>query len=315
MDQAQTKRHTFWRILRVLASVLTLLSIALVGVWLYTHREELKEVQWSQQWPVFLLLIGMYGISFVFEFIVWHSYLRLIKPIPWLRNLRLYAYSNLSRRLPSGFGYLFVRAVQYQSEGIDSATTLYFSVQELMLLVVTGAVIAIITLSKYFDPVAIILGPLLAALTIFVFRPKLLAILLRKITFGRLTLLALSQPVSKRMAIGWIILYWGAWVNGGIMLFFLLLSFTGTASVNMLESIGLWSSSATLGLVSGLLPAGQLVRDVSLSIMLQNYAPLSIAILVAISFRFVITIGDIIWSFILYGFTSVILKWYCSKEI
>ena len=92
------------RLMRLASSALTLLSLMLVGGWLYTRRQELATIQWSAQWRVLLLLVGMYGLSLMVNFVVWHSCLRSIMTIPWFRDLENYAYSNLSRPLHrSGF--------------------------------------------------------------------------------------------------------------------------------------------------------------------------------------------------------------------
>ena len=124
--------------------ILTGLSLLAVGAWLFWQREALAAIQWGPQWRVLLGLVGMYGLSLILNFVAWHSCLRLFKPIPWLRDLEMYAYANLSRRLPSGLGYLFVRAVRYRVEGIDSRIVLYLSTQELVMQVVTGVLVALL---------------------------------------------------------------------------------------------------------------------------------------------------------------------------
>jgi hypothetical protein len=253
----------------------------------------------------------MYGVSFVLEFIVWHSFMRSTTTIPWLKDLQLYAFSNLSRRLPSGLGYLFVRAVQYREEGINSALVLYFSAQEFVLLVTIGATVALASFSTVIDLGTGILAILILILIMFATRPLILADLLQRVTRGKIEL-AVPRHASERLVMSWIGIYLVAWINGGVMLHLLLSSLTGVSDLGLRRTIGYWAFSATLGLVGGMLPAGQLARDASLSVILENHLSLPVSILVALAFRFIITIGDVVWSLLLFGFSSFTRKRYCQ---
>ena len=300
---------------RLASSVLTLTSLLLVGVWLYTRRQELAAIQWSAQWKVFLLLVGMYGLSLMLNFLVWHSCLRSIMAIAWSRDLQLYAYSNLSRRLPSGLGYFFVRAVRYRVEDLDPAIILYFSTQELLLQVVTGMLLAFLVSFSIvtINWVTCALATLFLVPLVFVIRPSVLNVLLRKISRSRTPL---PVRVSRRSVLGWLIAYALAWLNGGLMLYILLSNMVDTSVITLRQTVGLWSVTASLGLLGSLIPLGQFARDAALSLLLQSYMPLSIAAAAAIAFRFILTIGDVVWSLILWRVglltTRLTQKEYCK---
>jgi hypothetical protein len=300
------------RLMRLASSALTLLSLTLVGGWLYTRRHELATIQWSAQWRVLLLLVGMYGLSLMANFVVWHSCLRSIMAIPWSRDLQNYAYSNLSRRLPSGLGYFFVRAVRYRMENLDPAIVLYFSAQELLLQVVTGVLLAllfsysVVTINWVMGALAI----MLVVPTVFVLRPSILSSILHRVSRSSTPLPA---RVSRRLVLGWVIAYALTWLNGGLMLYILLSNMVGVGVISLRQTLGAWSFAGSLGLLGSLVPLGQFARDAALSLLMQSYMPLSIAAAAALVFRFVLTIGDVVWSLVLWGIGRQIThKKYCE---
>jgi hypothetical protein len=272
----------------------------------------LATIQWSAQWQVFLLLVGMYGLSLMLNFVVWHSCLRSIMTIPWSRDLQNYAYSNLSRRLPSGLGYFFVRAVRYRMEDLDPAIVLYFSVQELLLQVITGVLLAFLVSCSVvtINWVTVALTITIVVPVALVLRPSILSRLLGR--FSRSN----SPPhvrVSRRLVLGWLIAYALTWLNGGLMLHMLLSSMIGASVIPPRQTLGLWSFAGSLGLLGSLVPLGQFARDAALSLLLQSYVPLSIAAAAALAFRFILTIGDIVWSVILWGIGRLVTqKKYCE---
>ncbi len=287
------------RFLRLVSSVLTLFSLLVVGFWLYTRKEELAAVQWAAQWKVFLLLIGMYGLSLILNFSVWHSYLGSVVEIAWPKDLQLYAYSNLSRRLPSGFGYFFVRAVRYLDEDLTPPVVLYFSAQELMLQVITGISLAWIFSFPISTPVWVsrILASLLLLPILFVVRPSILRFLLGKLGCKKFSM---SNQVSRYLVLGWLVAYVLAWLNGGVMLHILIYSIYSTEIITLRQTLGVWTFTGSLGLVGSLVPLGQFARDASLLLFMQSRMPIAIAATVTIAFRFVLTVGDVIWSLVLW---------------
>jgi len=304
-----TKRH-LPTLLRRLASILTLLSLLVVGAWLYSVRHDLATIQWRTLWPVFVLLIGMYGLSFLLSFAVWHSYIRSAASIPWLRDLQLYAHSNISRRLPSGLGYLVARSAQYSAEGSDVRVVLYFSAQELLLQISSGLAIALAaailsgTVVQGFYIAILILS---VSIALFARSPVMMR-LLQNNSGNR----AVAAKTTVSRADLWrLIAYGSAWLNGGVMLFILLLGLDEAGPIGIWQAIGLWALSGTVGLIAGVVPMGQFARDAALSILLGQYVALPTAILVALAFRLVLTVGDLGWSLVLTGIAYLTQKKYC----
>jgi glycosyltransferase 2 family protein len=305
-----SKRH-LPTLLRRSASILTLLSLLVLGIWLYSMRRDLATIQWGTLWPVFALLIAMYGLSFLLGFMVWHSYIRGTAPIPWLRDLQLYAHSNISRRLPSGLGYLVARLAQYSAEGSDVRIVLYFSAQELLIQISSGLAITLIAALLSGSVVqGSYVAILIFSVSIALFaRSPIVTKLLQN--SGRSHEVAAKTTVSR--ADWWRFSAYGlAWLNGGVMLYILLLGLDEAGSIGIWQAIGLWTLSGTVGLVTGLVPLGQFARDATLSILLGQYVALPTAILIALAFRLALTMGDLGWSLVLTGIAYLTQKKYCG---
>ncbi len=304
-------KRRFPTLLRRFASILTLLSLLVVGAWLYSVRHDLATIQWRTVWPVFVLLIGMYGLSFLLSFAVWHSYIRSAASISWLRDLQLYAYSNISRRLPSGLGYVVARSAQYSAEGSDVRVVLYYSAQEFLLQISSGLAI---TLAAAMVSRTVVQGPYIAILILSVS----VALFARSSVITRLLqnnggnhVVATKTKVSPA-DLGRLIAYGLAWLNGGVMLYILLLGLDQAGPIGIWQAIGLWTLSGTLGLIAGVVPLGQFARDAALSILLGQYIALPAAIIVALAFRLVLTVGDLGWSLVLTGIAYITRKKYCG---
>jgi hypothetical protein len=274
-------------------------------------RHDLATIQWRTVWPVFVLLIGMYGLSFLLSFAVWHSYIRSAASISWLRDLQLYAYSNISRRLPSGLGYVVARSAQYSAEGSDVRVVLYYSAQEFLLQISSGLAI---TLAAAMVSRTVVQGPYIAILILSVS----VALFARSSVITRLLqnnggnhVVATKTKVSPA-DLGRLIAYGLAWLNGGVMLYILLLGLDQAGPIGIWQAIGLWTLSGTLGLIAGVVPLGQFARDAALSILLGQYIALPAAIIVALAFRLVLTVGDLGWSLVLTGIAYITRKKYCG---
>jgi len=304
--------------MRKATTILTGISLLAVVGWLYTRRQELVGIQWGEQWRLLFVLVVMYGFSAIVNFVVWHMRVIKITRINWQRDLYLYAYSSLSRRLPSGLGYFIVRAVRYPTEGLNVSTVMTLSVYELVFQVMSGIGIAAgiaLLMSGHVQSIHVLLIISAGVLFLVLARTSFASVFSRLICDHKPCLLhaALHATLNYRVWF-WYMLYSLSWINGGLMLYVLLTGVSGINSISFWSVLGLWTLSGSLGLIGGVLPIGQFARDTTLSVLLLPYMPLSAAILAALIFRLVLTIGDVLWSLALMGASSLIAhKRYCSK--
>jgi hypothetical protein len=90
--------------------------------------------------------------------------------------------------------------------------------------------------------------------------------------------------------------YVATWLFGGFV-FYLLINSIFPLSISYLPAmIGIWSISAVAGSVTMFVPSGLGVREVALSVMLDQYLPFSIAVVVAVVYRVFLTINEVIWT-------------------
>jgi hypothetical protein len=101
---------------------------------------------------------------------------------------------------------------------------------------------------------------------------------------------------SKKIVIGlsWMVAYAGSWFLGGLILY-LLMTGVETSSLSVTESTAIWAISGGVSMLMIILPSGLGIREVSLALLLQPYASLSIAILVALLIRLTFSVADVLW--------------------
>lgn len=295
---------------RTISLFLTIASVLFLGIWFYQRRADLLAVQWASLWSVLVLLVAMYGLSLVLNFVVWHSYLSTLKRIPWTRDLYLYAYSNLSRRLPSSLTFFLVRMVHYGDAGIEPEAVWWFSGQELFFQIATGVLVALVTSFSTISTSVILWFILVLALV-----PLVLAVY--PVVLARLKRASASAPSRLPLGtvLGWMLAYLLSWINGGLMLYILVSRIVGPEVVGLRLTLGMWSFSGALGLLGSLIPLGQYVREASLLLLLQPYVPLPLATASAVVFRLVLMIGDVVWSLILLVLGRLLQKDYCNDHL
>jgi hypothetical protein len=281
-----------------------------VGYWLYAHRQELEQFIWRKDdWWILLVVLSMYPISLALIFGVWHRYVRATNSsISLFRDLELYSYSNLARRLPSGLGYVGMRVVKFKGEGLSARLILLFSALEMALQLLAGWIIAVILVpSLLVDGSAIWIGVLLLVPAIaFLLRPSWLVQLFyekKGADIGEFVLFTTQQVA------GWLVWYALAWLNGGIMLFLLCRDLGKLSPSDAVAVVGSWTLSGVVGLVGSFVPGGQLTREATLSVLLSRYMPLTVAVGAAITFRILLTIGDVVWNGLIW-----MIAWGISKR-
>lgn len=292
---------------------LTGLSFFVLGLWLYRQRHDLAAIRWIHQGPVLLGLMAMYGFSAIINFAVWRARNPAVSRISALRDLYLYAHSNLSRRLPSGLGYLIVRAARYPAEGLDRPSVIVLSLQELSLQVVSGVFLTLLVSAVVPNALQVHYLPLVLCGGLFVIigHTPLLSRAAGKISKGRLRF---PERLLSIRAWPWLVPYALTWLNGGLMLHWLIGSLANSSAISVWQVELMWLLSGTLGLVGSMFPIGQFARDAVLAVLLASYVPLSVAVLVALLFRLVLTLGDVIWNLLFMLASMLTQRWYCQTR-
>ena len=311
MNHFEIRRDKKFRHLsKLMGGVLGVASLGVVGYWLYAHRQELEQFIWRKgNWWILLAVFSLYPVSLALIFGIWHRYIRTIdNSISFFRNLELYSYSNLVRRLPSGLGYVGMRMLTFKREGLPARLILLFSVIEMTMQLLAGwIIVALLVPSLLVHRPAAWIGILLLLPTvIFLLRPQWLARLVQKIKG-----VDLNNPIlfTTRQMLGWLTWYGLAWLNGGIMLFLLCRDMGEFAPINTAAIVGSWTLSGMVGMIGSLVPGGQLAREATLSVLLSQYMPLTMAVGATLTFRLILTLGDVFWNTLVW-----IVAWSMGKK-
>ena len=104
--------------------------------------------------------------------------------------------------------------------------------------------------------------------------------------------IAASQKIV--MGFCWMLAYAGSWFLGGMILYLLMIAVQGSGA-NIAESTAIWAIAGGVSMLMIILPSGLGIREVSLAFLLRPYAPLSIAILIALLIRLTFSLADVLW--------------------
>jgi uncharacterized membrane protein YbhN (UPF0104 family) len=97
----------------------------------------------------------------------------------------------------------------------------------------------------------------------------------------------------------WILLIFGAytlaWLLGGLILDILILAATPSVYPNLWKITALWALGGGASLLAVIAPAGLGVRELTLTVLLQPYLGTGLSLALALLFRVLFTLGDLIW--------------------
>ncbi len=283
---------------RVALLAATAAILLFFGYGLYRDWEELSAYQWSINYPYLALSLLLYGLIFFLNIWVWSSIAaRLCQVASFARNLRAYCQANLAARLPGPLWHIGARVYLYQKEGVARSFALVGTSLELALKIASGVFISLLTLPFYIGETPLLpryRTPALIGLSLLVVVSPLL--LKRGVAFLMARLAGDETALTLRDTLLWSAEYSLSWLLGGLMLYWVAnvvypLPLTYAPAVIHTAAI-----SVTLAIVASLLPGGLLVRDVSISLLFSRFIPLSMAIVISLLFRLLVTVADVIYS-------------------
>jgi hypothetical protein len=98
-----------------------------------------------------------------------------------------------------------------------------------------------------------------------------------------------------------------AWCGGGILLFILAKSLVVVEAKNVVLIIVMWGLSGSIGIIIGFGIQGLGIREITLGSLLSLIFPPMISFSLAIGFRLVLIIGEVLWTSVFY-FYNFLLK-------
>lgn len=287
------------RVRQLVTAVFLLLSILVIASLVHTNWHAFLNHNWQLQ-PIWLIPTFLFATASLFlSSFAWHLLISHLAGYTNLRyNIKTWHYANLAKRIPGSVWYVASRAVMNEKQGISKLTTSLVSGLEFLLSLLSAIALFLLSLPFWALPQEITTqisqywyALFLFPLSLFLVHPTLLGKIWRKIDKN-----SLIRPLQWRHTITWFSLDLIIWLLSSLLLF---------SSINFLYPleighfpaiVGIWTLSGAISLAGAvsLSPIG--LREISLAILLAQIMPPPIAILMAILFRIIWLIAELVGS-------------------
>lgn len=284
---------------RFLYVAVVLLSCLFIGVAIWRNWNELTQQQWKIDYRYVIAAIVLYPVGTLPAVAVWHTLLKALGVVkPFRTNLRLFVLSLLPRHIPGLVVYVTSRTMLYQDEDVPAPFTVAAMAAESGLLSLTGFILS---------------GAFLWGNVELLTQYPWLRACFPLAVFGLLVIVALSPAVSRwigsmlqrwqiraedvdRRELVWSLLWmFTAWSGGGFLLFLLAQAIAPMDWAMLPTMIGVWGIAGAVSLSIGVGIQGMGLREVTMGALLSTVMPPLAAVVLAVAFRLVITLGEFLW--------------------
>ena len=291
--ETNTKRITK----SVIKVIVILVIFYFLGRTLYRDWSQIDFRQLHFNVPLLIVSVFfLFGFFLMFTF-GWKLILKeLGVSLPFLKGLKIIFYSQLGKYLPGKIWTFAGRMYLCQKIGIPNRKSFLSMVLEMGLMIISGILIFVISLlfsSRFRMDINPFLLVTVAVLILIIIHPK---ILLRIINF----FLRLIKKEQVRIELNFsqicmiMAYYCIIWFCFGIAFYFLINSVTFITPSKIPIITGSFAISSTIGVMALFAPAGLGVREGILSLLLSNFFPLSLAILLSFLCRIWVSVGELL---------------------
>jgi uncharacterized membrane protein YbhN (UPF0104 family) len=281
---------------RGITIALTLVAVASMVALLYANWDTLRAFEWHiRPFPLVLSFLA-YSLALAFAILAWGGIMsNLGTSVPWREHIRVYCVSNLARRLPGVLWHVVGRIALYDHAKAGPAAVSVGSALELVLMALSGIALAVMTwptmAAERLHP-AWIVGGLVLGLTLI--HPRVLHIPLQWVQAPKEA--DLGPRLQYRQVFGWLLLYGGSWLAGGMVVYALIAAIYPVSLAQLPQIIGAWSLSGMVSVVAVFLPVGLGLRELALGLLLSTFLPDGLGILVAVIIRLLLTLYEVLWA-------------------
>ncbi len=228
----------------------------------------------------------------------WYMILRKAKiNISLKKAIKIWIVSNTSRYIPGSIWQYISRVEMAKLKAnLDRDKTLSSLLLEIFLVLTAGVLMSAfsfssVRLEEFRIPYWIYLLPFPLLLLHPFFANKILNFLIKFLKKGKVKYQLSLSLKDTLLVFPYFLLNF---ILNGIALFFLIAAITGNFNLSLSSSIGFYSLSWVIGYVTLLSPGGIGVTEVSLTFLLGLQMPIPVASLVAIVYRFLLTVAELI---------------------
>lgn len=286
-------------------------SFCFIALSIYVNWNDLDTYKWELNYKYIILAILLQPLGMLPTVAAWHNLLKAFGVhLPFFRNLRVYAISSLPRHIPGYVMYVSSRTMLYQEDGVPTASTILVTGAELVMLAITGFISSSLllflgeTTILIFPEIQYILPAALLIIVIIVASTPIFNKLLQKL--GDRGKLNLAIRINRKYIVWNVLWLFIAWIGGGFTLFMLVNGFTPLPWSYLPIIVGIWGLSSAVGIAIGGFISGFGLREITLAALLSLVISPIMAIVAAVSFRLVFTIGEVLWVLIATWVTKIV---------
>lgn len=270
------------------------LTLVVLGWLLWRQRELLLTYQWNIR-PVFVAYaFGIYSVVLLMSTQTWGWITGAItkKQVGYWSHLRAFCISAIGKRLPGTIWYVAWRAQIYNEQGISAkfislASGIEAAVSMLSAVIVSG-LFALPILMNYELGVWGLAVTLLLSLVMI--HPSVVGWFRRRLGMQ-------NERIPRRQLLLWTISYVVIRILVGLNFFVMINIFYPIGVENLPYVIGSQSFVAGLTMLLLFFPTNFGFAEVSLSLLLSNIMPSSIAVILVVMNRILTIIFEFVWSF------------------
>jgi len=283
---------------RIAFSMMALLGLLFIGFAAYKNWNEFSQFEFDYRYILLALLL--YPAGMLPTMAGWHTLLEAIGvELPFKANLRFYSLSALPRHIPGFVWYVTSRSMLYQEANVAVGLTVAATGAEIALSALTGFVLSVPLVLLNVKSIRTMPGISSAGLAALVLLVALIAtapilnrILQRALREGNTDLKVQIRPVKIIITLAWMC---AAWAGGGLILFALARALQPVELQMLPGFIGAWGAAGAVSLTIGIGIQGFGIREVTLGALLNLMLPTLTAVVLAVAFRLVLTIGEFLW--------------------
>jgi len=285
---------------RLLFLGILLLSLFFIALALRANWSEFKAQDLNFDYRFIILAVLIYPVGMLPTALSWHTLLRTIGvALPFRTNLRIFSLSALPRHIPGFVWYISSRSLLYKEENTPAAVIVTASAADIILLALTGflstlmLLVSGISISQDLNSIrtaAYIAIPILLLLIISIpLVNRLLPYLLERRGVTEI------PSIRQGYLVVTLLVMFIAWAGGGLILLVLAQAIYPLSWSMYQALIGAWGAAGAVSLTVGIGIQGLGIREITLSAILSLIMPPVIAIILAVVFRLVLTVGEFLW--------------------
>ncbi|UCD98414.1 MAG: flippase-like domain-containing protein [Chloroflexota bacterium] len=284
-------------------AAILLISILFITYAVAANWNEFKAQDIHLDFRFVLLAVLIYPTGMLPTAAAWHYLLKTIKvDLPFRTDLRIYSLSALPRHIPGFVWYISSRSLLYKEEQVPAATTLTASAAEVILLALTGfltALMLLVTVTGITQDIDNIRTAAYFALPLLILIVIAVPVVNRALPyFLHRRGIDFIPEIDQGKIIITVVLMFMAWIGGGLILFVLAQAIYPLDISKLPAIVGAWGAAGAVSLTIGIGIQGLGIREITLSALLSLLMPPVIAVILAITFRLVLTAGEFLWVFL-----------------